>query len=61
MNPLQSISNLNPGGQLAGDPMLRSTELTMFNSSTVNQEPNRRVVKDEKSFDIKVNPGWNDV
>ena len=58
-NTSQSISNSNPGG--AGDPILHSTELTMFNSSTVKQEPNGRVVKDEKFFDVKVNSEWNDV
>jgi len=33
MNTSQIISNLNPGGP--GDPTLRSTEPTMFNSSTM--------------------------
>ena len=55
-NPSQSVSNLNPGGP--GDP-IRSTELTMFNSSAIKLEPPRRVLKDEKSFDGKVNSGWN--
>ena len=58
-NTSQSISNSNPGG--AGDPILHSTELTIFNSSTVKQNPNRGARNDEKSFDIKVNSDWNDV
>jgi len=51
-----SVSNPGPG-----DPTLRSTELTMFNSSAVKLEPNRRVVKEQKSFDIREKSGWNDV
>ncbi|KIM41297.1 hypothetical protein M413DRAFT_445329 [Hebeloma cylindrosporum] len=64
-NPSQNVSNTwGPG-----DPIPRSTELTMFNPSTVKLdppsvklEPNRRVVKDENSFDLeKVNSGWTEV